>query len=103
MVERSERLLLVLHEDELLARDGELLAQLGDLVLEDGDDAQAAVHRVLLPRVGLVRDRLHGVLALRRVDVLQDAQDVGHAEQLVHVRKSLGLVRREVGRERAVG
>jgi hypothetical protein len=93
---------VVLEQVELVSGDGELVLELGDLVLQNGDDAQAAVHWVLFARVGLVRDGLHGVLALAGVHVLEDAQDVGDAEQLVHVLEPLGLVGREVGRQGAV-
>ena len=58
---------------------------------------------VLLPRVGLVGDGLHGILTLRRVDVLKDAQDVRDTEELVHIGEALGLIRGKVRRERAVG
>ena len=94
---------LLLQKVELLAGDGELVLELGHLVLQDGDDAQAAMHGVLLARVGLVGDGFDGVLALAGVDVLEDAQNVGHAEQLVHVLEPLRLVGREIGRQRAVG
>ena len=91
-------LLLLLEQVELISGHGELVLELGDLVLQNGDDAQAAVHGVLLAGVGLVRNGFHSVLSLAGVDVLEDAQDVGDAEQPVHVLEPLGLVRREIGR-----
>lgn len=93
---------LLFHEEELLAGSVKLLLEFGHLVLQHGDDAQAAVHGVLLPGVGLVRDGFYRVLALRWVDVFEDAQDVGDAEELVHVGEAFGLIRGEVGGERAV-
>lgn len=88
--------MLLLEEVELLARHGELVLELGDLVLQNSDDAEAAVNGVLFPSVGLVGNGFHGVFALAGIDVLEDAQNVGDAEQLVHVLKPLGLVGGEV-------
>lgn len=90
-------IVLLLEEVELLTRHGELLFELGHLVLQDGNDSQTAVHRVLLSCISLVGDGLHGVLALAWVNVLEDAQDVGDSEQLVHVLEPLRLVGWEVG------
>lgn len=90
-------IVLLLEEVELLTRHGELLLKLGHLVLQDGDDSQTAVHRVLLSSISLVGDGLHRVLTLARVNVLEDAQDVGDSEQLVHVLEPLWLVGWEVG------
>ena len=87
---------------DLGAHEVELLAQELGLRVEEGDDAEAAVDGVAVARVRLVEDRLHGVVALGRVHLLQDAQRVAHAVELVHIQELLGLVGREVRRQRAL-
>lgn len=52
---------------------------------------------VLFPRVSLVSYRFDSVFALARIDVLEDAENVGDAEEFVHVLKPFGLVRWKVG------
>ena len=87
---------------ELEAGAGEVLLELAELVLEDGDDAAAAVDGVAEAHVGLVRQRVHRVLPLVRVELIQQLGHVARAEHPVHVHELLRVVRREVGREHAV-
>lgn len=71
-------------------------------MLEDGDEADAAVDRVAEAGVGLVGERIDGVLALGGVELVEDLGHVAGAEYLVDVGELLGLVRGEVGREHAL-
>lgn len=95
-------LLLLLHQEKLLASDIKLFLQFGHLVLQHGNDAQAPVYRVLLSSVGLVSNGFYCVLTLGRVDMFEDAQNVADAEEFVDVGEALGLVRGEVRRERTI-
>ncbi|BAS85263.1 Os03g0612450, partial [Oryza sativa Japonica Group] len=72
-----------------------------ELLLEDGDVGDAAVDGVAEARLGLVRQRVHGVLPLLRLQVVEQLRHVARAEHLVHVGELGRLVRREVGREHA--
>jgi hypothetical protein len=96
--ERNEHLVL----GELVLGAGEVLLELAEVVLEDGDDADAAVDGVAEAHVGLVGERVHGVLALEGVELVQQLGHVARAEDTVHVHELLRVVRREVGREHAV-
>jgi hypothetical protein len=87
---------------QLVAGAGELLLDLAEAVLEDGDDADAAVDGIAEAHVGLVGERVDGVLALVGVELVEDLGDVAGAEDAVHVHKLLRIVRREIGREHAV-
>ena len=88
--------------DEVGVGGVELLLEAEDLALEDGDGADAAVDGVLGAGLGLVGEGVHGVLALVRLDLVQELAHVAGAEDLVHVRELLRLLRREVRREDAV-
>lgn len=80
----------------------ELGLQAGELLAEALDDAGGAAEGVDHPRVGLVDDRLHGVVAqlLRRRG--HDPEDVLDAEQAVRVPEPRRLVGREVARQPAL-
>nr|GMC54061.1 muscle M-line assembly protein unc-89-like isoform X2 [Ipomoea batatas] len=66
------------------------------------DDADAAVDGVAEPHVSLVSQRVHGVLALVRLQLVQQLRHVARAEHLVHARELLRLIRREIRREHAL-
>ena len=87
---------------QLVAGAGELLLDETEAVLEDGDDADAAVDGVSEAHVGLVGERVHGVLALEGVELVQQLGHVAGAKDTVHVHELLRVVRWEVGREHAV-
>lgn len=80
-------------------RNGELGLQLRHLALEDGDGAHAAVDGILDTRVGLVSERIDGVLALVHRELVQQLGNIAGAEDLVDIGEFVGLVRGEVGRE----
>ena len=71
-------------------------------MLEERDDADAAVNRISEAHVGFVSQGVDGVLALMRVELVEQLRDVAGAKHLVDVRKLLGLVRWEVRREYAL-
>ena len=87
---------------QLVAGAGELLLDETEAVLEDGDDADAAVDGVSEAHVGLVGERVDGVLALVGVELVEDLGHVAGAEDAVHVHELLRVVRREIGRKHAV-
>jgi len=87
---------------QLIARAGKLLLDLAKAMLEDGDDADAPIDGVAEPHVRLIGERVHGVLALVGVQLVEDLGDVAGAEDTVHVHELLRVVRREIGREHAV-
>lgn len=70
-------------------------------MLEDGYEADATVDGVAEPGVGLVGQRIDGVLALGGVEFVEDFGHVAGAEHLVDVGEFLRLVWREVGCEYA--
>nr|GMC50190.1 serine, glycine, tyrosine and glutamine-rich protein-like [Ipomoea batatas] len=80
----------------------EVHLELAELVLEQRDDADAAVDGVAEPHVRLVSQRVHGVLALVRLQLVQQLRHVARAEHLVHARELLRLIRREIRREHAL-
>lgn len=71
------------------------------LLLERGDGAHAAVDGIADARVGLVHQAAGGVGALILWHLHQHLGHIAGAEDFVHAREFLGLVRGEVGRERA--
>ena len=64
---------VVLHLDaeDLGLGEGELHLELGDLLLEEGDGADAAVHRVPHARVRLVHQAAHSVRSLLSRQLLE--------------------------------
>ena len=86
---------------QLVAGAGELLLDETEAVLEDGDDADAAVDGVSEAHVGLVGERVDGVLALVGVELVEDLGHVAGAEDAVHAGELGRVVGREVGREDA--
>jgi hypothetical protein len=84
---------------EVRVRDGELVLQLRHLPLQDRDGAHAPVDGVLDARVGLVGERIHGVLALVHRELVQQLGDIAGAEDLMDIGEFVGLVGGEVGRE----
>jgi hypothetical protein len=86
---------------QLVAGAGEVLLDQAEAVLEDGDDADTAVDGVAEAHVGLVGERVDGVLALAGIEVVEDLGNVAGAEDAVHVHELLRVVRREIGREHA--
>lgn len=98
---------VVVGGEELVAGElglgaGEVDLELAELVLEEGDDADAAVDGVPQAHVGLVRQRVHRVLPLLRLQLVQQLRHVARPEHLVHVRKLGRLVRRKIRREHAL-
>ena len=93
----------MVQDMDLGADKVELLAEELGLRVEEGDDAEAAMDGVAVTGVCLVEDRLHGVVALGGVHLLQDAERVAHPVELVDVEELLGLVGREVRGQRALG
>lgn len=87
---------------ELLFGIDEIGLNLPEPVLENGDEAHAAVDGVLQARLCLVGQRVHGVLALRRVELVEQLGHVAGAEDLVQVRELLRQVRWEIRREHAL-
>lgn len=79
----------------------EVVLDLVDLVLEERDVAHAAVDGVSEPGLGLVREGVDGVLALRGGELVEELRHVARAEHAVHVGEFRRLVGGEVGREHA--
>jgi hypothetical protein len=86
---------------ELLAHGSELVTGLLDPELEDGDVGHASVDGVAEARVGLVGERVDGILPLRVRELVEELGDVAGAEHPVHVGELDRVVGREVGREHA--
>jgi hypothetical protein len=79
----------------------ELVAGLLDPELEDGDVGDASVDGVAEARVGLVGERVDGILPLHVRELVEELGDVAGAEHPVHVGELGWVVGREVGREHA--
>lgn len=71
-------------------------------LLEDGDEANASVDWVTEAGLRFVGQRVHGVFALRSVELVEDLGDIAGPEYLVDVGELLGLVRWEIRREHAL-
>lgn len=80
----------------------ELDLDLPELMLEHRDEAHATVDGVPETRLGLVRQGLNGVVSLRGAELVQKLRHVAGAENLVHVREPLRVVRGKVRREHAL-
>lgn len=93
---------LLAAELEVVLDGGELGVQHLVLAAELDDDARRAADGVAGARVGLERERLHGVGVELRRRVPQRLLDLADAEQVVRVEESPLLVGGEVARERAV-
>lgn len=87
---------------ELLLGSVELHLDLPELVLKNGDESNATVHRVPQPRLRFIRQGLHRIVSLRRVELVQQLGHVAGTENLVHISKPLRVVRRKVRREHAL-
>lgn len=74
----------------------EIHLELTQLVLEERNDADAAVNGVPEPHVGFVSEGVDGVLALVRVQFVEQLRYVAGTKHFVDVGELLGLVRREV-------
>lgn len=80
----------------------EIHLKLAELVLEERDDADAAVDGVAQPHVGFVSQRVDGVFALVRLQLVQKLRNVAGAEHFMNVGEFLRLIRREVRGEHAL-
>jgi hypothetical protein len=74
----------------------EVHLKLAKLVLEERDDSHATVDGVTETHVSLIGERIHGVLALVGVQLVQKLRHVACPKHFVHVCKFLGLVRWEI-------
>lgn len=84
-------------EFELGVDSEELLLDVADPGVVDLDDLAAATDRERLTYVGLIDDRGHGLSLLGWIlEVLEDAQDVLDAKELVRILEHPGLVGGEV-------
>lgn len=70
-------------------------------VLKDGDETHATIDRVTETGFGFVGQRLHGVVTLGGVELVQKLRDIACPENPVDVSEPLRIVRWEVRREHA--
>ncbi|BBN02638.1 hypothetical protein Mp_2g16860 [Marchantia polymorpha subsp. ruderalis] len=87
---------------DLRGGERQLSLQMRHLLLQHGDGAHAPVHGILHSRIGLVRQRVDAVLAVRRRQLVQHLGHIGHPEHLVHVSELLRLIRRKVWRKQTL-
>ncbi len=96
------RIVMTPVSHDLLSHGVELGLQWLSLLLQSGDRTHAPIYRIADASIRLVHQAACGIGALALRDLHQHLGDVTSTEYLVHARKLLGLVRGEIGRERAL-
>ncbi|BAT86454.1 hypothetical protein VIGAN_04410700 [Vigna angularis var. angularis] len=83
--------------------NGEIMLKLDHLPLQQSYGTNASINGVSEPCLGLIRERIDGVLSLLFRHFDQDLADIAGSKNLVHLGKLLALIRPKVRCKNTIG